>query len=265
MSIKPDRSKRIVIWIVATALFMELLDSTVLNTVLPPIARSLHSNPIDLKIALTSYLLSVGIFIPMSGWLADKLGPAQCMQLAICLFCFGSLGCALSNSVSMLVIFRIVQGIGGAFMTPTGRNVMIRVFGRDGIVLAMSKISAIAMLGPLFGPIVGGAFATYLSWRLIFLINIPIGLAGIWFIKKHFPTLEANTPKPFDFFGFILFGAALSGLLYVLDVAVSSTISSWFKFEILTAAIIFGILYARHSRKTPHPLLNGKLFTVQHW
>src|SRR5258707_3992436 len=172
----PDR---IIPLIIAVALFMENMDSTVIATSLPAIATDIGTNPLALKLAVTSYLLSLAIFIAMSGWTADRFGARTVFRAAIAVFVLGSIGCALSSSLLHFVIARIVQGMGGAMMTPVGRLVLVRSVDRRELINAMAWVSIPAMIGPLMGPPLGGFITTYASWHWIFLINVPIGLIGI--------------------------------------------------------------------------------------
>ena len=176
---EPPPSDRIVPLIVATALFMENMDSTVISTSLPAIAQALGTNPLALKLAVTSYLLSLAIFIPASGWTADRFGTRNVFRAAIGVFVLGSIGCAASHSLEEFVFARIVQGMGGAMMTPVGRLIMVRSIDKQRLVNAMSLVTVPALIGPICGPPLGGFITTYASWHWIFLINVPIGLVGI--------------------------------------------------------------------------------------
>ena len=164
--------------IIAFALFMENLDSTVVATALPAMARSLHESPLTLNVAMTSYLLSLAIFIPASGWLADRHGARDVFAGAIAVFTVSSLACGLAQNLPEMIVARIFQGLGGAMMTPVGRLVLLRSVSKAQLVQAMSYVTMPALVGPAIGPLVGGFIATYSSWRWIFLINLPIGLAG---------------------------------------------------------------------------------------
>src|SRR5271154_6830368 len=184
---------RIVPLIVATALFMENMDSPVIATSLPAIARALGTNPLALKLAVTSYLLSLAICIPASGWIADRFGARNILRLAIGVFVLGSIGCALSQSLDEFVLARVVQGVGGAMMTPVGRLILVRSIDKRLLVHAMSLVTIPALVGPICGPPLGGFITTYASWHWIFLINIPIGLIGLAMATRFMPKIA---PEP---------------------------------------------------------------------
>ena len=173
------RRDRIIPLIIAVALFMENMDSTVIATSLPAIAADIGTNPLALKLAVTSYLLSLAIFIPASGWTADRFGACTVFRAAIAVFILGSIGCALSSSLESFVAARIVQGMGGAMMTPVGRMVLVRSISKRDLVNAMAWVTTPALIGPVLGPPVGGFITTYATWHWIFIINVPIGLLGI--------------------------------------------------------------------------------------
>ena len=209
---------RIVPLIVATALFMENMDSTVIATSLPAIARALGTNPLALKLAVTSYLLSLAIFIPASGWTADRLGARNVFRAAIGIFVLGSIGCAASHSLEEFVAARIFQGMGGAMMTPVGRLILVRSIDKRLLVHAMSLVTIPALVGPICGPPLGGFITTYASWHWIFIINVPIGLAGLVMATRYIPDVRAERPAPFDYVGFILSGLGIGGLAFGLSV-----------------------------------------------
>src|ERR1700728_1947408 len=190
--------------IVAVSLFMENMDSTVIATSLPAIARDTGTNPLALKLAVTSYLLSLAIFIPASGWTADRLGARNVFRAAIGIFVLGSIGCAASHSLEEFVAARIFQGMGGAMMTPVGRLIMVRSIDKRLLVNAMSLVTMPALIGPICGPPVGGFITTYASWHWIFIINVPIGLIGVAMATLYIPDVQAEPPAPFDFVGFVL-------------------------------------------------------------
>ncbi len=217
-SVPPSSYDRVVPLIVAVALFMENMDSTVIATSLPAIARALGTNPLALKLAVTSYLLALAICIPASGWTADRFGARHVFRIAIGVFVLGSIGCALSRSLEQFVVARIVQGVGGAMMTPVGRLILVRSIDKRLLVHAMSLVTIPALVGPICGPPLGGFITTYASWHWIFIINVPIGLAGLAMATRYIPDVRSERPAPFDFVGFILSGLGIGGLAFGLSV-----------------------------------------------
>ena len=195
---------RVIPLVVATALFMENMDSTILATALPTIARDLGVDPISLKLAITSYLVGLAVFIPVSSWVADRLGARTTFRCALILFMAASIGCAFSSSLVGFVIWRFVQGMGGAMMTPVGRMVIVRSVPKTELVAALATLTIPALIGPMMGPLIGGAIVTYTDWRWIFLVNIPIGLLGIAMATLYF-TDERPTRTPLDVPGFVQF------------------------------------------------------------
>ncbi|MBS0349653.1 MAG: MFS transporter [Proteobacteria bacterium] len=256
-----EQSKKILSRIISVIMLMELLDTTVLNTALPQIAHSLNVNPVSLKEVLTVYFLSLGIFIPVSGWVADYFGEKKSMLAAIILFTLSSLACGLAVNLPMLVGFRLLQGVGGAFLMPIGRQILIRVFP-DSLdrIKAMAKINTITLLGLLMGPIVGGALTTYANWRWIFFINIPTGILGLLLLYYYLPQIREVTKYRFDIIGFILIGLALGSLLFLMDILIDNRIAPSWKLFLLTLAACCLILYILHARKHPQPLISLKLF-----
>ncbi len=217
-SVPPSSYDRVVPLIVAVALFMENMDSTVIATSLPAIARALGTNPLALKLAVTSYLLALAICIPASGWTADRFGARHIFRIAIGVFVLGSIGCALSRSLEEFVLARIVQGMGGAMMTPVGRLILVRSIDKRLLVHAMSLVTIPALVGPICGPPLGGFITTYASWHWIFIINVPIGLLGLAMATRYIPDVRTERPAPFDFVGFILSGLGIGGLAFGLSV-----------------------------------------------
>src|SRR6204780_2666575 len=205
----PPPSSRVLPLIVAVALFMENMDSTIIATSLPAIARAIGTNPLALKLAVTSYLLSLAIFIPASGWTADRFGARNVFRLAIFVFMLGSIGCALSSSLAEFLLARVVQGMGGAMMTPVGRLILVRSIDKRLLVNAMSLVTIPALVGPICGPPLGGFITTYASWHWIFLINVPIGVAGIALASRYIANVHVERRDPFDFVGFALSGLAI--------------------------------------------------------
>src|ERR1700758_3831697 len=208
---------RIVPLIVATALFMENMDSTVIAPSLPAIARALDTNPLALKLPVSSYLLSLTICIPASGWTAARFGTRNVFRAAIGVFVLGSIGCAASHSLEEFVLARIVQGAGGAMMTPVGRLIMVRSIEKRRLVNAMSLVTIPALIGPICGPPLGGFITTYASWHWIFLINVPIGFVGMALASRFIPNIRIELPEPFDYLGFLFSGCAIAGLAFGLS------------------------------------------------
>src|SRR5271166_1164686 len=209
-----QRYDRVVPLIVAVALFMENMDSTVIATSLPAIARDIGTSPLALKLAVTSYLLSLAVFIPVSGWTADRFGARTVFRGAIIVFMAGSIGCALSGSLTQFVLARMVQGMGGAMMTPVGRLILVRSVDKRELVNAMVWVTLPALIGPLIGPPLGGFITTYISWHWIFFINIPIGITGIVLATIFIEDVRAKAPDPFDAVGMLLAGLGIGGLAF---------------------------------------------------
>ncbi len=208
MSGKKGRSMAGLPWIAAMAFFMQALDATILNTALPAIAHSLNRSPLAMQSAIISYTLTVAMLIPVSGWLADRFGTRRVFIIAVSLFTLGSLACALSSSLMELVIFRVIQGIGGAMMMPVARLALLRAYPRSELLPVLNFVTMPGLVGPILGPVLGGVFVTWASWHWIFLINIPIGVIGILYARKFMPNF--TTPRRrFDITGFLLFGLSL--------------------------------------------------------
>ncbi|MBI3900863.1 MAG: MFS transporter, partial [Chlamydiia bacterium] len=212
------RRKRIIPWIIAMALLMETLDVTILSTAIPAMAESFSVHPLDLKLALTSYALSLAIFIPISGWIADKLGTRTTFLFAINLFILSSIGCGMASSLSTLVMGRIFQGIGGSMMMPTGRLIMLHNFDKKEFVKATSFMTTPALLGPMLGPFFGGWITTYSSWPWIFYINVPIGLLGLISSAIFITNVKKEDCPPFDLLGFILFSTSAAFLFSFIEI-----------------------------------------------
>jgi EmrB/QacA subfamily drug resistance transporter len=254
--------ERLIPLIVATALFMENMDSTVIATSLPAIAADIGTSPLTLKLAITSYLLSLAVFIPASGWTADRFGARMVFSLAVGVFIVGSIGCALSSSVTDFVIARIVQGIGGAMMTPVGRLVLLRSIDKSALVNAMAWVTVPALVGPVIGPPLGGFITTYFSWHWIFLINIPIGLLGIFMALRYIDPIRSENPERFDLYGLVLAGIGLGGIAFGLSIA-GLNLLPW---TIVAALVAIGsismTLYVIHARRTASPVLDFTLLRL---
>jgi EmrB/QacA subfamily drug resistance transporter len=254
--------ERLIPLIVATALFMENMDSTVIATSLPAIAADIGTSPLTLKLAITSYLLSLAVFIPASGWTADRFGARLVFSIAVAVFMVGSIGCALSTSVTDFVIARILQGIGGAMMTPVGRLVLLRSIDKSRLVNAMAWVTVPALVGPVIGPPLGGFITTYFSWHWIFLINIPIGLLGIFMALRYIDPIRSEDPERFDLYGMVLAGIGLAGIAFGLSVA-GLNLLPWSMVAMLVAiGSISMTLYVIHARRTASPVLDFALLRL---
>jgi len=248
--------ERLIPLIVATALFMENMDSTVIATSLPAIAVDIGTSPLTLKLAITSYLLSLAVFIPASGWTADRFGARMVFAVAIGVFMLGSIGCALSSSVTGFVIARIVQGMGGAMMTPVGRLVLLRSIDKSALVNAMAWVTVPALVGPVIGPPLGGFITTFFSWHWIFLINIPIGLLGIFMALRHIDPIKSEDPERFDLYGLVLAGIGLGGIAFGLSVAGLNLLPWSLVGALIAIGSISMTLYVMHARRTGSPVLD---------
>ena len=255
-------SPRIVPLVVATALFMENTDSTVIATALPTIAASLGEDPIALKLALTAYLVSLAIFIPISGWMADRYGARTVFRAALCVFMAGSLACAAANGLGSFVAARFLQGIGGAMMVPVGRLVILRSVPKAQLVSALAYLTIPALIGPILGPPLGGLITTWFDWRWIFFINIPIGIAGIVLATVYFENVRETERTPLDLFGFALLGSGLAALMLGLAATGRHLLPDWLSWTSLVGGAVLLALYLRHSRGMAHPVLRLDLMRI---
>ena len=253
---------RVVPLIVAVALFMENMDSTVISTSLPAIARALGTNPLALKLAVTSYLLALAIFIPASGWTADRFGARNVFRIAIGVFVLGSIGCALSRSLEEFVLARIIQGMGGAMMTPVGRLILVRSIDKRLLVNAMSLVTIPALVGPICGPPLGGFITTYASWHWIFLINVPIGLLGMVMATRYMPDVRAERPAPFDYVGFVLSGLGIGGLAFGLSVMGLEFLPAGVVAALLGVGAASAAVYVVYARHKAAPILDLRLLKL---
>jgi EmrB/QacA subfamily drug resistance transporter len=255
--------KRYLPWVVASALFMEQLDSTIVNTAVPAMARSLHVTPLSLKAVVASYILSLAVCIPVSGWLADRFGTRKVFGSAIALFTFSSVLCGLSLSVPMLVAARILQGIGAAMMMPVGRIAIIRTFPKSELLRAMNFVIIPALIGPLLGPTVGGLIVDSLSWREIFFINVPVGIAAWMLARRHMPDFRSDETRPLDIIGLVLFGCGAALLSWLLEIFGEHHIDVTSAAILLIVSVSLLLAYAWHSRQVAHPLLRMALFRIR--
>ena len=263
MTAPVEYGKTLLPWLVAVAFFMEALDTTILNTAVPAIAQALNVAPLSMKAVLSSYTLALAVFIPISGWMADRFGTRRVFASAIGLFTLGSLLCGISRDIHELVACRILQGFGGAMMLPVGRITMVRTFARSELIRAMSFVAIPGLVGPMLGPLAGGLIIEYFHWSVIFFVNIPIGLAGLYMVYRHLPDYREARNYPLDIVGLILFGSGVALLSYVLEVFGEHTLSIR---EILALLAISAMLlagYGLHSMRSKHPLLRLPLFRLR--
>jgi EmrB/QacA subfamily drug resistance transporter len=255
-------TKSILPWVIAVAFFMEMLDTTILNTAVPAIATALHVAPLAMKSVLSSYSLSLAVFIPISGWMADRYGTRRVFTSAIAIFTLGSALCGSVSNIHLLVLCRVIQGCGGAMMVPVGRLVLVRAFARTELVRAMSFVSIPALVGPMLGPLAGGILVG-IHWRLIFFVNIPIGILGLFFVHHFVPDYRAERVEPLDFIGLVLFGSGVALLSYVLEIFGEHTLGIGEIVGLLMIAVVLLSAYGRHATTAPHPLLRLGLFRTR--
>ena len=248
--------------IIGSALFMQQLDATAIANALPTMARSFHQNPLALNLAITAYLLSTAVFLPASGWIADRLGAKAVFQSAMIGFAVSSLFCGLAQNLPEIVAARIVQGMAGALMVPVGRLVLLRSVPKSELVRAMSFLTMPALMGPVLAPPVGGFIVTYFSWRWIFFINLPISLLGVVLTALFMPHVRESLRRRFDFTGFLLSGVALAGLVFGLENVGSRILPIWVVALLLGVSLSSGLLYFLHFRRTEHPVLDLGLLKI---
>lgn len=246
--------------ILAVALFMEQMDSTVIATSLPAIAADLDTSPVTLKLALTSYLVALAMFIPLSGWVADRYGANATFKCAIVVFVTGSLACVFADSLASLVLFRFVQGMGGSMMSPVARLILVRKTPRDQMVRAMAWLTIPAMIGPLAGPPVGGMITTFLSWHWIFVINVPIGLIGLYCAHRFLESTHYREYRPLDVVGMLLISICFTGTVSGISVIGLQAISDIYGYAAIGAGLTGGVLYLFWARRAIRPLLRLDLF-----
>jgi EmrB/QacA subfamily drug resistance transporter len=255
--------KRYLPWVVATALFMEQLDSTIVNTAIPSMAVSLSVAPLSLKAVVTSYILSLAVGIPVSGWIADRYGTRRVFAFAVALFTLASVLCGMSANVPMLVAARILQGFGAAMMTPVGRLAIIRTFPKSELLVAMNFVIIPALIGPLLGPTVGGLIVHWLSWREIFFVNVPMGIVALLIIFRHMPDFRGEVPRRLDVVGLVLFGTGTALLSWLLEIFGEHTIDATSAGVLFALSMSLLAAYAWHARQVAQPLLRLSLFSVR--
>ena len=248
--------------IVACALFMQNLDTSIINTALPSIAISFNDSPVRLSMAVTAYMLSLAVFIPVSGWIADRFGAATVFRVAIAVFTLASMACGLCNSIVELTAARVLQGLGGAMMVPVGRLVLLRSIDRSELVRAISYLTTPAILGPIMGPPVGGLITTYLSWRWVFFLNVPFGVLGIVLVTFLIKDTRPEKTPPLDWRGFVLTGVSLTCLMYGLDLIAHPGAGAAVILSFLAVGALVGALALIHARRHTEPLLDLTLMRI---
>jgi EmrB/QacA subfamily drug resistance transporter len=255
--------KRVVPWLVAVGFFMESLDTTILNTAVPTIAQALGVQALSMKAVLASYTLSLAVFIPISGWMANRFGTRRVFASAIGIFTLGSFLCGISTDIHMLVACRVLQGCGGAMMLPVGRLTLVRTFAKSELITAMSFVAIPGLIGPMLGPIMGGLIVGYFHWRVIFFVNIPIGLLGLYMVYRHLPNYFEKNNFPLDIVGLALFGSGIALLSYVLEIFGDHSLSGREILGLLAISAALLATYGFHNFRTPHPLLNLGLLRIR--
>jgi EmrB/QacA subfamily drug resistance transporter len=261
--IPQDSEKRLVPWLVAVAFFMEALDTTILNTAVPAIAQALAVSPLSMKAVLASYTLSLAVFIPISGWIADRFGTRRVFASAIGIFTIGSILCGVSGNIHWLVAARILQGCGGALMLPVGRLTMVRTFAKSELIRAMSFVAIPGLIGPMLGPLAGGIIVEHFHWSVIFFVNIPIGVAGLYMVYRHLPDYRETRTYALDLAGLILFGSGIALLSYVLEVFGEHTLSGHEMLGLVAISMLLLAGYGLNTARIAHPLLHLALFHVR--
>src|SRR5258707_14523329 len=256
-------AKRLLPWLVAVGLFMESLDTTILNTAVPAIAHALKVPPLSMKAVLASYTLSLAVFLPVSGWMANRFGTRRVFGSAIGIFTLGSFLCGISTDIHWLVACRVLQGCGGAMMLPVGRLTMVRTFAKSELIDAMSFVAMPGLIGPMLGPLLGGLIIGYFHWSVVFFVNIPIGLCGLVLVYRHLPNYREKRKVPLDIVGLVLFGSSISLLSYVLEVFGETTLSGREMLGLLAISAALLGAYGLNTMRTAHPLLRLNLVRIR--
>ena len=257
---RDPRLRILIPMVVATAFLMEQLDSTIITTAVPEMAASLGSTPVRMNLAVTTYVLALAIFIPVSGWFADRFGARRIFVAALVIFTLGSVACGAARTFPMLVATRAVQGFGGAMMTPVGRLILLRSFPRRDLVKAMTYTTLPAILGPVTGPLLGGVLTTYASWRWIFFVNIPFGLVGIVLALRYVEDGDTEARTPFDVPGFILVGTGVALIQFGMEAVGKPFLPGGAVAALLAIAVALLLVFGVYARRVPHPAVDLTLF-----
>ena len=261
--INTSSAKTYLPWVVATALFMEQLDATIVNTAIPSIAASLQVTPLSLKSVVTSYIISLAVGIPVSGWMADRFGTRRVFGIAIAVFTLASVLCGLAQNAPMMVAARMLQGLGGAMMMPVGRLAIIRTFPKSELLAAMNFVIIPALIGPLLGPTVGGLMVHWVSWRAIFFVNVPVGVVALFLVYRYMPDYHGDNPRPLDVVGMILFSSGTAILSWLLEIFGEHTIDPTTGILMFVLSVSLLAAYVWHASDFEFPLLRLALFKVR--
>ena len=257
---RDPRLRFLIPMVVAVAFLMEQLDSTIITTAVPDMAASLGSTPVRMNLAVTAYVLALAIFIPVSGWFADRFGARRIFVAALVIFTLGSIACGAAQNFPMLVVTRAVQGFGGAMMTPVGRLILLRSFPRRELVKAMTYTTLPAIVGPVIGPLLGGLLTTYASWRWIFYVNIPFGLVGILLALRYVEDTGRPARTPFDVPGFLLVGSGVALIQFGMEAVGKPFLPSGAVLALLAAAVVLLLAFGFYARRVAHPAVDLTLF-----